>query len=41
VKEQVLHLSGRTGTGRLDTDGKLIVEYEVKGTRYRQTLFKR
>lgn len=41
VKEQVLHLSGRTGTGRLDADGKLIVEYEVKGTRYRQVLFKR
>lgn len=37
----VLHLSGRTGTGRLDADGKLIVEYEVKGTKYRQTLFKR
>jgi len=41
VKEQVLHLSGRIGTGRLDVDGKLIVEYEVNGTRYRQVLFKR
>jgi hypothetical protein len=41
VKEQVLHLSGRTGTGRLDADGKLIVEYDVKGTKYRQTLFRR
>ncbi|MDE3019120.1 MAG: hypothetical protein KGO52_06105 [Nitrospirota bacterium] len=41
VKEQQLHLSGRTGTGHLDADGKLIVEYEVKGTSYRQTLFRR
>jgi len=41
VQEQVLHLSGRTGTGRLDADGRLVVEYEVKGTRYRQVLFKR
>lgn len=41
VKEGRLHLSGRTGTGSLDADGKLIVEYEVKGTSYRQTLFRR
>lgn len=41
VKDSKLHLSGRTGTGRLDADGKLIVEYEVKGTAYRQTLFRR
>ncbi|MEW6543839.1 MAG: hypothetical protein AB1411_09545 [Nitrospirota bacterium] len=41
VKEQVLHLSGRIGTGRLDADGKLIVEYDVNGTKYRQTLFRR
>ncbi len=41
VKEGRLHLSGRTGTGHLDTDGKLIVEYDVKGTQYRQTLFRR
>ncbi len=41
VKEQQLHLSGRTGTGHLDENGKLIVEYEVKGTKYRQTLFRR
>jgi hypothetical protein len=41
VKGQVLHLSGRSGTGRLDADGRLIVEYEVKGTKYRQTLFRR
>jgi hypothetical protein len=41
VQEQQLHLSWRTGTGHLDADGKLIVEYEVKGTQYRQTLFRR
>ncbi len=41
VKEGRLHLSGRTGTRHLDADGKLIVEYEVKGTQYRQTLFRR
>lgn len=41
VQEGRLHLSGRTGTGHLDADGKLIVEYEVKGTSYRQTLFRR
>jgi hypothetical protein len=41
VKENVLHLSGRTGTGRLDAGGKLIVEYETKGVKYRQVLFRR
>ena len=41
VKEQQLHLSGRTGIGHLDENGKLIVEYDVKGTHYRQTLFRR
>lgn len=41
VKDGVLSFSGRTGTARRDADGRLIVEYEVKGTRYRQTLFKR
>ncbi|MFM8552568.1 MAG: hypothetical protein ACKOCD_09750 [Nitrospiraceae bacterium] len=41
VNAQQLHLSGRTGTGHLDENGKLIVEYEVKGTQYRQTLFRR
>ncbi|MDE3019591.1 MAG: hypothetical protein KGO52_01900 [Nitrospirota bacterium] len=41
VQEHQLHLSGRTGTGHLDVNGKLIVEYEVKGTKYRQTLFRR
>lgn len=37
----ILHLSGREGSGQLTEDGRLIVEYEVKGTAYRQTLFKR
>ena len=41
VQEGRLHLSGRTGIGHLDENGKLIVEYEVKGTSYRQTLFRR
>ena len=41
LKEEILRLSGRTGTGRLNADGQLIVEYEVKGTKYRQVLFKR
>lgn len=30
-----------TGTGHLDENGKLIVEYDMKGSRYRQTLFRR
>ncbi len=41
VQEGILHLSGRTGTGTLDADGKLIVEYESQGTQYRQVLVKR
>ncbi len=41
LKEGTLRLSARTGTGRLTAEGQLIVEYEVKGTRYRQTLFRR
>lgn len=41
VEEGRLRLSARAGTGRLDADGRLVVEYEVKGVAYRQTLFKR
>lgn len=41
IEDGRLRLSARTGTGRLDTDGRLVVEYEVKGVAYRQTLFKR
>lgn len=40
-KEGVLHLSARKGTGRLNTDGQLIIEYESKGIQYRQVLYKR
>lgn len=38
---KTLRLSGRTGAGHLNADGKLIVEYESKGTHYEQTLYKR
>jgi hypothetical protein len=41
LKEGVLRLSGRTGTGHINEDGRLIVEYEVQEKRYRQVLFKR
>jgi hypothetical protein len=41
VEEGRLRLSARTATGTLDADGRLVVEYEVKGVAYRQTLFKR
>lgn len=41
LKEGILYLSNRTGTGRLNADGQLIVEYEVNRTKYRQTLFRR
>jgi hypothetical protein len=41
LKQGVLRLSGRTGTGHINEDGRLVVEYEAKGTRYREVLFKR
>ncbi|WP_447975437.1 hypothetical protein [Nitrospira sp. Kam-Ns4a] len=41
IGDRGLHLSARTGVGRLEADGRLVVEYEVKGTQYRQVLFKR
>jgi len=37
----LLRLSEREGSGLVTEDGRLVVEYEVKGTAYRQTLFKR
>lgn len=40
-KDGVLHLSARKGKGRLNSDGQLVIEYESKGTRYRQVLYKR
>lgn len=36
-----LTLSGRTGGGRLDADGKLIFEYQRNEQTYRLTLFRR
>jgi hypothetical protein len=37
----VLTLSGRTGSGQLDADGRLIFEYRRSGQTYRLTLFRR
>jgi len=40
-KDSVLHLSARKGTGSLNSDGQLVIEYESKGIQYRQILYKR
>lgn len=40
-KGGVLSLSGRPGIGRLDTSGKLIFEYVLRGQRYVLTLYQR
>ncbi|MBK5292258.1 MAG: hypothetical protein JJE04_11345 [Acidobacteriia bacterium] len=37
----VLSLSGRSGKGRLDTGGKLIYEYVLRGQHYLLTLYRR
>lgn len=38
---QTLTLSKRKGKGHLNSDGKLIFEYEMKGKKYVLTLYKR
>lgn len=40
-KDNVLRLSARKGSGRLNSDGQLIIEYQSKGIQYQQTLYKR
>jgi len=40
-KDNILRLSARKGTGRLNSDGQLVIEYESKGIQYRQVLYKR
>jgi len=40
-KDNILRLSARKGTGRLNNDGQLIIEYQSNGINYQQTLYKR
>ena len=40
-KDAVLSLSGRSGKGRLDTSGKLLFEYVLRGQHYVLTLYRR
>jgi len=40
-ENQTLRLSKRKGKGRLNSDGKLIFEYEMNGTQYVLALYKR
>jgi hypothetical protein len=37
----VLALSGRAGTGRINADGKLVFEYDLYGKHYRMILYRR
>jgi hypothetical protein len=40
-KDGRLTLSGRSGSGQLDSDGKFIFEYQRNGETYRLTLYRR
>ena len=40
-KQGALRLSGRSGQGRRSEDGKLVFEYDLRGSHYTLTLYRR